>query len=76
MHVRGLHELRLESGNLQRSRLLLIKKAEIAQEIRNLLVQKFIIENSLLRSPNNSTNPKRLKSNFEFRSKDLLGSPY
>lgn len=64
MHVRGLHGLRLESGNLQRSRLLLIKKAEIAQEIHSLLVQKFIIENSLLRSSNNSTNPKRLKSNF------------
>lgn len=64
MHVRGLHELRLERGNLQRSRLSLIKKAEIAQEIRSLLVQKFIIENSLLRSSNNSTNPKRLKSNF------------
>ena len=64
MRVRGLHELRLERGNLQRSRLLLIKKGEIAQEVRSLLVQKFIIKNSLLRSSNNSTNPKRLKSNF------------
>ena len=59
MHVRGLYELRLERGNLQRSRLLLLKKGEIAQEVRSLLVQKFIIKNnSLLRSSNNSTNPK------------------